>query len=237
MVWPFSSEKIQTKDDFRIPKDLDELLKQEESTLSEREFKSNLKQLSELTNHRPLDPSPTLAPKDDSNAEKQSDLQSSEPKGKIVTAKTALFENSPLLHDSRQDPKPLTQEQLKNARELSQYKRENPLHASVLVNCADLQLAFLNCLTEGKFAERMRGCNVKNNFYQSCLNKQSMIFKFFDYNSMTSIKEFEEIKYVADSLFTKYYQCYDDLFEEEKNEKFAKELRAKREEFHCRFGK
>lgn len=236
MVWPFTSKKIQTRDEFRIPNDLDELLKQEEPTLSEREFKSNLKHLSELTNHRPIDPNPTLVPKD-STAEEQSEILPSEPKDKIFTVKTALFENGPLLPDSRQDAKPLTQEQLKNARELSQYKRENPLHASVLVNCAELQLAFLNCLTDGKFAERMRGCNVKNNFYQSCLTKQSMIFKFFDYNSMTSIREFEEIKYVADSLFTKYYQCYDDLFEEEKNEKFTKELRAKREEFHSKFGK
>lgn len=200
-----------------LPEDLKSYLSDHEPTISEREFRRTLQSSS---NRSKLAPAPSVED--------------------IIEKPTPeeLLNNMSAFNKLAQQPvEKLSSQDLEERREVEEYKRKNPITDAVLENCSEIQKEFFDCLTSGSTQERLSGCNDKQNFHESCLRKQLMIFRMFDYESMEKIREFDEVRGTADVVFNKYYKNYHDTDDESKNKLFGKELRERREKFYQKHGK
>ncbi|ODV96532.1 hypothetical protein PACTADRAFT_1117 [Pachysolen tannophilus NRRL Y-2460] len=216
-----------------IPKDLKDYLDNYEHSLTDREFKEKVQLMNDISNLNPA-PSVNRAAHIPEVEEKNGSVSSDSVIESNLNAMTSITNEKENIIQSTER---LSQDQLKQMREIDEYKRKNPMHIAILENCSEIQYEFINCLSNGPFFERMKGCNDKQNFYDSCLKRQSMIFKMFDYNSMTAIEEFEEIRGIADDTFNRYFKCNDDFEDNVKNKLFTKELKEKREKFYQKYEK
>ncbi|CDK24971.1 unnamed protein product [Kuraishia capsulata CBS 1993] len=227
MVWPFGSKgKISGELDARkelersLPSDLRDFLKtQDDSAISDREFKERLK----LEDPHVQNYQQPITPEQVMKSDKQE--EASEPS-------VAASQYVPMVY---QPTEHLSQEELKKMREFEEYNRKYPIHYASVENCADLQADFLNCLSSGSFVDKFTVCNVKNNFYQDCIKFQGEAMYMFDYPAVGTLEEKVEIRRRADTLFHKYYSCYEDLANDDKRQQYAKELRSSREEFYDKF--
>ncbi|QPG73088.1 hypothetical protein FOA43_000393 [Brettanomyces nanus] len=227
--WGYSGDKRESgKNDIslEVPKDLSDYLKENESSISDREFKSFLKRSQEVEVSKPI-------PKE-------------EPKKEVNN--TAKIEREKLLEDEmssiHQSPVKPTFKSRYTSTETEIYKRENPTREAVLTNCSEIQYAFMNCLRQKSTIERLTSmakgndeCSMLADFLSSCMKMQKMALVMFDYSSLDKVEEFETAKNKVDKCFNDHFKNMDDIQDDKNYMAYTKELKIEREDFHGKFGK
>ncbi|GME70679.1 unnamed protein product [[Candida] boidinii] len=248
-----------------LPDDLDQYLKNKESKLSDREFKKALKDMGDMSNYQKAPTADDLTnPESDYQKNNELKKQKIEQKAQQIQQEQQQQQQQQItgipgnedeskkhsvseMFDVSKNFKPkilqsterLTQDEMAEGHTVETYKRNYPLKESVLINCSEIQMDFMKCLSNRSFTDKFVNgeCSIKAEFFHSCLNLQKSAFLLFDYPSMSKIEEFESIRGSVDEVFNKNFKCLDDVQNDEKYMNYTKDLRLSREEFFKKYNK
>ncbi|GME97145.1 unnamed protein product [[Candida] boidinii] len=154
-----------------LPDDLDQYLKNKESKLSDREFKKALKDMGDMSNYQKA-PTVDDLTKPESDYQKNNELKKQKIEQKAqqqiqqeqqiqITGIPANEDDSKKhsvseMFDVSKNFKPkilqsterLTQDEMAEGHTVEIYKRNYPLKESVLINCSEIQMDFMKCLSK-----------------------------------------------------------------------------------------
>jgi hypothetical protein len=102
---------------------------------------------------------------------------------------------------------PLSLSDEQRFREFSKGKGESELAA---INCADYQMEFVNCITNGPWRDRVNGCDLENRRNVKCLKLQKMLFFELGLRYTKDIDKFEKIADSADKLGLNLFEKFDE---------------------------
>lgn len=88
--------------------------------------------------------------------------------------------------------------------DFERHKQANPVKSIPLNNCADFQLAIMDCLSNGSQVEKLGMCREQSDQFQNCIKFQKSLLTKLGLEAVRTVDKYDKIERGADELGLKW---------------------------------